>query len=127
MDAIEAAADHCIRRALGFAGLAIGTVMLALSYDIALALRSAGDLVAICAGVLIFAAWKASNSDPRDSETWTILMGWRPDFARSLPKPDARRMLATALRRRLIWHAERVSVLALALWLLLGLVELSRL
>lgn len=127
MDAIEAAADHCIRRALGFAGLAIGTVMLALSYDVALALRSGGDLVAICAVVLVFAAWKAGDTDLRDSETWVILSGWRPDFVRSLPKPDAQRMLAAALRRRLIWHAERIGVLALVLWLLLGLVELSRL
>jgi hypothetical protein len=127
MDLIEAAADFCIRRALAFAALAIMTVMLALSFDMALSFRSGGDLVALCALALLVAAWRAADQDPRDSETWWILTDWQPDLARSLSRKEAQKLLARALRRRLLWHAERVGLVAVTLWGLFGLVYLNRL
>jgi hypothetical protein len=127
MDAIEAAADFCIRRALAFAALAIMTVMLALSFDMAVSLRSGGDLVALCALGLLYGAWRAVWQDPRDSETWWVLTDWRPDFARSLSRKEAQKLLGRVLRRRLLWHAERVGLVAVILWGLFGLVHLMRL
>jgi hypothetical protein len=121
MDAIEAATDHCIRRGLGFAGLAVGTIMLALSFDMPLALRTGGDLVAVVAVALLLAAWRADKRRLRDSEAWALLTSLRPDFVRLTPKDDAQRIMAAVLRRRLIWHAERLGLGALALWLLMGL------
>jgi hypothetical protein len=59
VDVIEAVVDHCIRRGLGFVGLAIGMVMLSLSYDFALALRIGADLLAVTAVVLLWGAWRA--------------------------------------------------------------------
>ncbi len=126
MEPLDHAADRCIRRALGFAGLAIGTVMLALSYDISLALRSGGDLMAIAAIVLLATAWRARRTDLRDSETWALFNAMRPELVAGLAKPEAQRLLAATLRRRLLWHAERVGAGAVALWALMGLLLLLR-
>lgn len=127
MEPLDHAADQSIRRALGFAGLAMATIMLALSYDIALALRSGANLMALAALVLLLNAWRAHNSDPRDSETWAIFCLWSPERAAGLSRAEAKRLLGTSLRRRLLWHAEKVGLGAVALWALLGLIFLSRL
>jgi len=124
MDMLTHAADRCIRRALGFAGLAIGTVMLSLSFDIVLALRSGGDMLALTALVLLIIAWRAGDTNPRDSETWALFRAMQPDATARIAKPEAKRMLSTALRRRLLWHAERVGLGALAIWALMGLTML---
>jgi len=121
MDLLEVVTDRCIRRGLGFAGLAIGTVMLALSFDLPLALRSGADLAALTAVAMLIGAWHAPRRDMRHSEAWAVLKDWRPEFI-SRPKQDVQRMLREMLRRRLIWHAERVGFLALALWALTALI-----
>jgi len=126
MEPLDHAADRSIRRALGFTGLAIGTVMLALSYDLPLALRSGADLMALAAVVLLGMAWRSRGTDPRDSETWALFSAMRPEFANTLRRTEAQRLLAATLRRRLLWHAERVGAAAVALWALMGLMLLLR-
>jgi hypothetical protein len=126
MDLMEIVTDRCIRRALGFAGLAIGTVMLALSFDLALALRSGADLVAVTAGVMLLAAWYAPRRDMRFSETWGAMNDLRPDFVRRQPRPELQRLLRETFRRRLLWHAERVGLLALALWIGTAMVHVAK-
>jgi hypothetical protein len=116
MDMIDAVVDHCIRRGLGFAGLAIGTVMLSLSFDFPLALRTGADMLAVTAGVLIFAAWRAPRRDHRRSEAWSEFSAFRPELASRLPRGEAQRLLSESLRRRLVWHAERVSLAAIGFW-----------
>lgn len=118
MDSVIALADHSIRRACGFAGLGIGTVMLALSFELPLAFRSAGALTAVLCLGLLAAAWRAPRRDMRRSELWAMLPGTAAEFARGLPRAEAQRLLAGVLRARLIWHAERAAILALGFWLL---------
>lgn len=116
MDVIDAVVDHCIRRGLGFVGLAVGMVILSLSYDIALALRIGADMLALTAGVLLWGAWRAPRRDHRRSEAWSELLAFSPDFARRLPRGEAQRLMVDALRRRMLWHAEKVGVAAMAFW-----------
>lgn len=118
MDSVIAIADHSIRRACAFAGLGIGTVMLALSYELPLAFRSAAALTAVFWLGLLVAAWRAPRRDIRHSELWSMLPGTEGEFAHQLPRAEAQRLLAGVLRTRLIWHAERVAILALGFWLL---------
>ena len=56
MDPLEIVTDRCIRRGLGFAGLAVGMVMLSLSFDLALALRCGADMVALAAVAMLCGA-----------------------------------------------------------------------
>jgi hypothetical protein len=120
-DPVEVVIDHCIRRGLGFAGLAVGLVMLSLSFDLPLALRSGAGLVAVVAGAMLVGAWQAPRRDMRHSEAWVLLDAWRPEVLRGR-RLDVQDRLRRTLRRRLMWHAERVGLLALGLWGVLGLV-----
>jgi len=124
--AVRSLADEAIRRACGFAGLAIGTTMLALSFDVLLALRSAAGMTAILCLAQVFLAWRAPRSNMRRSELWAMLPGTPGDGARALPREEAQALLAGVLRERLLWHAERVGLLAMAFWGLALLVWLGR-
>jgi hypothetical protein len=126
MDVIEAVVDHCIRRGLGFVGLAIGMVMLSLSFDFALALRIGADLLAVTAVVLLWGAWRAPYRDHRRSEAWTELTSFSPDFANRMPRKEAQRVMSETVRRRLLWHAERIGLGAVAFWLVAGAITLGR-
>jgi hypothetical protein len=126
MDLIETVADRCIRRGLGFAGLAIGLVMVSLSFDVRLSLRMGADLSACVAVVMLVAAWRAHHRDMRRSETWAEVRALRPDLIRQLPRQEAQHRLAQTLRRRLLWHAERVGLIALVLWVLTLAVSFAR-
>ncbi len=126
MDVIDAVVDHCIRRGLAFVGLAVGMVMLSLSYDIALALRIGADMLGIATGVLLWAAWRAPRRDHRRSEAWSELASFSPDFVSRLSRAEAQRHLSDSLRRRLLWHAERIGAGALAFWGVSGLTALAK-
>ena len=126
MDLVEIVTDRCIRRALGFAGLAIGMVMLSLSFDLPLALRAGADLVAVVAVVMLIAAWHAPRRDMRHSEAWMTLSDLAPGMANGATKGEMMRRLRETLRRRLVWHAERAGLLALALWVLTAAVVAVR-
>jgi len=121
MDPVEVVIDHCIRRGLGFAGLAVGLVMLSLSFDLPLALRSGAGLVATTVGALLAGAWRAPRRDMRHSEAWALLDSWKPEVLRGR-RGDVQDRLRKTLRRRLLWHAERLGLLAVGLWVALGLV-----
>jgi hypothetical protein len=113
---ITQAADLSIRRACGFAGLAIFMVMLGLSYDLALALRMGAELTALLTLGLIFAGWRATRRDLRDSELWMELVA--NGAAHGIKRAEVSPRLGARLRERLYWHAERVGSLSL---LLIGL------
>lgn len=118
MDAVRDLADLSIRKACGFAGLGIGVVMLALSYNLPLALRSGAVLAALLCLGLLLAAWRAPRQNMRYSELWYLLPGTDAAFARRLPRPEAQALLAGILRARLVWHAERIGAIAVGLYLL---------
>lgn len=124
-DPVEVVIDHCIRRGLGFAGLAVGLVMLSLSFDLPLSLRCGAGLVAMVAVAMLIGAWQAPRRDMRHSEVWALLDAWRPEVLRGR-RPEVQERLREALRRRLMWHAERVGLLALALWAVLGVVVVGQ-
>ncbi len=126
MDLVEIVTDRCIRRGLGFAGLAIGMVMLSLSFDLPLALRAGADLVAVVAVAMLIAAWHAPRRDMRHSEAWMTLSDLAPGMANGATKGEMMRRLRETLRRRLVWHAERAGLLALALWVLTAAVVAVR-
>ncbi|WP_439598730.1 hypothetical protein [Falsiroseomonas sp.] len=118
MDLMRTLADHSIRRALSFAGLGVVTLMLALSFDLALAMRTGGNLLAlICLG-LLWLAWRTPSRNLRRSELWSLLLEHATALARSLSAEQAQRMMAQTLRQRLVWHAEQIGGLALLFWLL---------
>ena len=121
MSAIDSAADLSIRRACGFAGLGIGCVMLALSYDPGLSFRMGAQLVALLCLGLGIAAWRAPRRDLRHSELWALLRQDADSPVRTLPRDAAQAVLATVLRRRLLWHAERVGLAAIGLWMIAAL------
>jgi len=116
MDPVELVTDRCIRRALGFAGLGVGLTMLALSFDLPLALRCGANLAAMLAVAMLLVAWHAPRRDMRHSEAWMALQDLAPEFARARAKKEMQERLREAMRRRLLWHAERVGLLALMLW-----------
>jgi len=116
MDLLDELSDRCIRRALGFAGLGVGLVLLALSFDPQLAFRSAGDLVALVAAAMLLLAWRAPRRDMRHSEVWTMLRDLAPEWTDRRGRQELQARMRAAWRRRLIWHAERVALLALLFW-----------
>jgi hypothetical protein len=100
--------------------------MLSLSFDLPLALRSGAGLVAAVAGAMLVGAWRAQRRDMRHSEAWALLDDWKPELLRGR-RPDVEDRLRRTLRRRLMWHAERVGLLALGLWGVLGVVVAGQL
>lgn len=118
MEILCALADQSIRRACGFAALAIGMVMLSLSFDLALAFRSGAALAGLLCLGLAAAAWQAPYRDVRRTELWALLAGTAGERLRlqRLPRAEAQALLSGVLRDRLLWHADRVGLVALALW-----------
>jgi hypothetical protein len=116
MDPLEYVTDRSIRRALGFAGFGVGLVMVALSFDLVLALRSGADLVALAAVVMFFLAWRTPRRDMRHSEAWVMLGELMPQAVKGVRRAELLERLRRAMRRRLLWHAERLGMLALTLW-----------
>jgi hypothetical protein len=109
MEPVRDLADLSIRRGCGFAGLAVGTVMLAF-FDLVLSLRSGAALVALLCLALAAAAWWAPRRDMRQSELWILLSGTADDLLRRLPRARAQALLAGVLRERLLWHADRAGL-----------------
>jgi hypothetical protein len=115
MHDLAALADFSIRRACGFAGLGIATVMLAMSFDAAAALRTGAGLTALVALALLASAWRAPRRNVRRTELWMLAEG-HAAFVRQLPPDRAQALLAEVLRARLLWHAERIGMVAMGLY-----------
>jgi len=118
---ITAMADLSIRRACGFAALAIGTVMASLSFDAVLSLRSGAILTALVAVVLWFLAQGARRRNVRRTELWTLLGGQAP-----VPPARTQQVLGNVLRDRYLWHATVAAVIAVGFWAIAGLLALLR-
>lgn len=116
MDLARAVADAVIRRALGFAGLAVATMMLGLCTDAALSLRAGAVMVAATWLALLVAAHVTPNRDLRRTEFGVALVSVGGTQGR-VP-PEAARVLLAVMEERLRWHADRAALLAAALWVL---------
>lgn len=126
MDTIRELADHGIRRALAFAGLAVALTVLALTFDPVLALRTGAVLTAAVWAFLWFAALRAPHRDIRRTELWVMLSGAQGDAVRRLLRGNPQDLLGTLLRDRLLWHADRVAAVALGFWTVALLLALKR-
>jgi hypothetical protein len=112
---MEAYADLSIRRACGFAGLAIVTVMMGLSYDMPLSFRIGAQMLALVVLGLVLAALRAPHRNLRHSEVYALLRDAGLPRGR-LASREVQAEIAAVLRARLLWHAERVAAAALGLW-----------
>lgn len=107
MDAIENAAFVSVGRAAGFAGLAIFTLMMGLSFDPPLAARTGGLLgLGIVAGLMLY-GWRAVYRPYRRTEAWLIL-----GKDRRPPAAVAQRIIGGALRETAFWFAKRAALLS---------------
>ena len=120
MEIVQTLADISIRRACGFAALGIATVMLALSYDLALAFRSGAILTSLAFGVTWFLAWRSRWRDIRDTELWAMLAHERLYLTRGPLARQTEALAGRVLQDRLIWHAERIALAAMVLWFCAG-------
>jgi len=100
-----------LSRAVGFAGLAIVLVVLSLSFQLALALRSGAILVTLIWLILLLKLAYVPSQDMRQSELWLMVaVRQSPD---ALPMQAAMR---TAFAARLRWHADKIGAFAVILW-----------
>jgi hypothetical protein len=99
LERLEALADLVIRRALGFASLAIVLIFLSLSFQWALALRSAAILVTLLWLIVLLKLAYVPSQDMRHSEIWLMQAAMRMAFG-----------------NRLRWHADRIGAVAVTLW-----------
>jgi hypothetical protein len=94
MEKIEQLANVSVGRGCGFAALAIGTFMFALSYDMSAALQAGGILGLISCLVLIMRGVHAPQNPYKRTEVWTMLaVTDRP------PEPVAQAVVGRALRK----------------------------
>ena len=123
-ETVEIYADYTIRKALGFAGLGVGMVMLSLSFDLPLALRTGADMLVLVLATLLVAAWRAPRRDMRRTELCVLLIDQGHPWTVRVKEAKWQRLLSETLRRRLLWHADRIAAATLLLWLLSMLVGL---
>jgi hypothetical protein len=113
VDRIQVAAEISIGRAVGFGALAIGTVVLGLIFDPALALKTGGALTLLMAAIIQLKAERARSQPYRSTEVWLIL-----DKRLGLPDDHAQRIVSTVLRSTYRRYAHASVAVAVCLWLL---------
>lgn len=121
MDAIARAAYVSVGRACGFAGLAILTFMVGLSYEPVLSARMGAMLSLALTATLLFKAWRAEAKPFKSTEAWIILT----DSERP-PAAAAQQVIGQALREAFVWHARAtalVTVILAAAAVVLALLE----
>jgi hypothetical protein len=110
-DRIEYFATFSIRRALGFAMLGIGTVMIGLIYDPALSLRTGATLTAIVAAILAWKGQRAPACPYRHTEVWMLL-----DQRHGLPEEHAQQVIGRVLATTYQRHAALCCYAAVGMW-----------
>lgn len=110
MNRVEFLADLVVKRGCGFALLAIGTVMLGLSYDLVLCFKSGAILEALHGSVLGVFAYNAPRWNHRSTELWVLL-----NKGADLPPDYPPELLLEVLRKTYTRYAEYSAAIALAL------------
>ena len=125
-EAVGTLEEDAFRRDL-VAGITAATLALPLSMAFAIAsgvTPEQGLVTSILCGVLAFMAWRSPRRDVRRTEFWAMFAANNPDL---ITPRDTVRLQAVARRvwrGRLVWHAERIGLAALALWAGAGLATL---
>lgn len=112
LERIRVAAEISVGRAVGFAALAIGCVVVGLSSDPRLALRSGALLSLLTAAILCLHALAASRRSYRRTEIWLLI-----DKPRHLQDAVAQRLIGTALGNVLRHYARWCGVVGVLFWL----------
>ena len=111
MEKLQQVAFLSVSRAVGFAGLAIFTLMVGLCFDPLLSLRSGGVLLLLLVAVLLLKAQLAASTDYRRTEAWLLLdSSDRPD------ESFAGRAVSGALREAFLWFARWTAGVAALVW-----------
>lgn len=110
-DRIREACDLSIRRACGFAVLAIFTTMVGMSYHPQVAIRVGATLITLMTAVLLAKAWRATSRPYKRTEVWLIL-----DKRHDLIEERAQRTIGEILRERYFWHATVSAAVVLPMW-----------
>jgi hypothetical protein len=110
MDRIEYLADVIVRRGCAFALLAICMVMLGLSYDLLLCLKSGAILEALHGSILGLFAYNAPKWNHKSTELWVLL-----NKGADLPPNYPPEQLLEVLRKTYLRYAEMAGVVTLAL------------
>lgn len=110
MDRVEFLADFVVKRGCAFALLAIGTIMLGLSYDLLLCFKSGAILGALHGSVLGLFAYKAPRRNHRSTELWVLL-----NKGDDLPPGYPPEQLLEVMRKTYVRYAEYSAVIALVL------------
>lgn len=111
MEQIIAVADQTIRRACGFAAFAVGATMLALCFDLVLALRVGAVMTTAVCIALFVQSVRAPQFDVRRTELYSVV-----GRSLTLPRDRTQRLLGEVLADRYLWHADRAAAAAIALW-----------
>lgn len=113
IDRIRQFAELSVRRACGFAALAIGTLMVGLSADPMLALRGGAVSSTLLGTVLLFKALRARQTDYRRTELWILL-----DRRHDLPEAQAPQVISGVLSEVFMRYAEVSAWIAFLFWVL---------
>lgn len=113
MDRIRYFAELSVQRALGFTGVGLATLLLGLSFDPPLALRSAAVILGITGAVLIVKSLTAMRRNYRRTEVW-ILLGRRIEF----PEHRAQQIIGSVLEDIYRRYAKLILASAVLAWLL---------
>jgi hypothetical protein len=110
MDKLEKIAAVSVARGCGFAALAIGTLMVGLSADMANALKAGGILTLLVVAVLLLKAMNADNQPYKRTELWIMLEpNDRP------PQAMAQGLVSATLRRAYLRFARQYAFIASAM------------
>lgn len=90
---IESLAELSVARGCGFAGLAILTFMVGLSWDLALACKVGGLLALFVCMLLLLKTWRAPYRSVRKTELWMMLEPSQRPVA-----PVAQRVISATLQ-----------------------------
>jgi hypothetical protein len=121
MDRLRYLAFVSVGRGSGFAGLAIFTVMVALSFDPLLAAKSGAILLTLATVILRYFAMRAPERDHRRTELWVML---EPEAA---PPPAlAQRLVGKVLAETYSRFSDWALYGAAALWAVSAVLWLVR-
>jgi hypothetical protein len=112
MERIEKAAFVSVGRAMGFAGLAIGTFMIGMSANPQLCFKTGGILVMLTCAILILKAIWVETQPYKQTEVWLML--------RQEDRPTAetaQQIISGVLREIYLQFAERMAAVACGMFL----------
>jgi hypothetical protein len=112
IDRIRQFAELSVRRACGFAALAIVTFMVGLSADPIVALKAGAVSSTLLGFVLFVKSVRSQQTDYRRTELWILL-----DRKHDLPEAHAARVIAGVLREVYLRYAELAAWVAFLFWI----------